>query len=107
MVLLENAVIVDYTLLVKGNGGENQFIASVSSGQGGFGVLIITDVAVDASGGVVLERHDVPNFEINDLLKKHLERWSNVGIKPSPQEIKHNKRRIDAIMRRWENHCEV
>lgn len=84
----------DYTIIVPGNGCEEQLIISSSTGQGGKGPLIIVAMSCDGGGQVIFSER-VYNRDVEKIVEDQVTRWAT-GI--SAYSIKPNAAQLATIM---------
>jgi hypothetical protein len=100
MIKPDKARVFDYTLLVDGNNGEEQFVFSCSFGQGGRCAVQACAMSVDGGGQRIPFLDTLPSDAVYTFLQDALTTWCTRGIKPTPTEALMITERVAAICTR-------
>ena len=95
----------NYTLLVDGNGGENQLVITSSAGQNGKTIFSVIAVSVDLGMRVLAYRTYIQTREVPAFVKQQLIAWVSHGVPPTWKEFAAEMSNI-AVITKYYDHAQ-
>ncbi len=103
MIEIKGSKFHNYTMLVDGNGGEEQFVVIVSPSQCGKSPLVIVTAQCDG-GAEVVTRKWVKHEKLAAEVETALIKWVSGGIKPTLEQLAAEKPKISTAMKKFQKY---